>query len=330
MKRKAYVLSMAAAMLVATACSNTSGTGSAGGSSAADAGSPTPSGDAIVVTGSATVEPITSYIAQRNDFDVAIDAIGSTDGFDQFCNGEADINDASVSIPGKGETTDYQKECADAGVEYVELPIALDAITLVKNDQNTWAQDLSVEQLREIWSAESDVTRWSDLDPTWPDEEIVLYGRPEGSGTLGVFTSTVLDGEEIREDYQATDDVNELSSWIAEDPNGLGFMGVGNYLATEGTIRDNIDNVLVEGVAPGREETQSGEYPLARPLFIYVNTKSAEREDVNAFVTAYLEKVEAVLPRVYYYQLPEEDYEQARQRYADRVTGADERWQPER
>lgn len=282
----------------------------------------TPGEDAIKVTGSSTVEPITSYMANRYDFDVDIDAVGSTDGFDVFCAGDADINDASVSIP-----ADYQKACADAGVDFIELPIALDAITLVKHRDNDWAQDLSIQQLHDIWAKDSSVTKWSDIDPSWPDEEITLYGRPDGSGTLGVFEQLVLGGDEIRDDYQATDDIQELSKWVSEDVNGLSFMGIGNYLATEDPTRNRIDNVLVDGVAPSVDEAKSGNYPLARPLFIYVNEDSTKREDVNEFVTTYLDKVEAVLPRVYFYQLQEDEYDKAKKRYEDRETGADERWQ---
>lgn len=282
----------------------------------------TPGEDAIKVTGSSTVEPITSYMANRYDFDVGIDAVGSTDGFEVFCAGDADINDASVSIP-----ADYQKACADAGVDFIELPIALDAITLVKHRDNDWAQDLSIQQLHDIWAKDSAVTKWSDIDPSWPDEEITLYGRPDGSGTLGVFEELVLGGDEIRADYQATDDIQELSKWVSEDVNGLSFMGIGNYLATEDPTRNRIDNVLVDGVAPTAEETKNGNYPLSRPLFLYVNEDSTKREDVNEFVTTYLDKVEAVLPRVYFYQLPEEEYDNSKQRYEDRQTGADGRWQ---
>ena len=282
----------------------------------------TPGEDAIKVTGSSTVEPITSYMANRYDFDTDIDAVGSTDGFEVFCAGDADINDASVSIP-----ADYQKACADAGVDFIELPIALDAITLVKHRDNDWAQDLSIQQLHDIWAKDSSVTKWSDIDPSWPDEEITLYGRPDGSGTLGVFEQLVLGGDEIRDDYQATDDIQELSKWVSEDVNGLSFMGIGNYLATEDPTRNRIDNVLVDGVAPTAEETKNGNYPLSRPLFLYVNEDSTKREDVNEFVTTYLDKVEAVLPRVYFYQLPEEEYDNSKQRYEDRQTGADGRWQ---
>ena len=282
----------------------------------------TPGEDAIQVTGSATVEPITSYMANRYDFDVNIEAIGSTDGFEKFCNGDADINDASVAI-----SDEFQKQCDDNKVEFIELPIGLDAITIVKHRDNDFAADLTTQQLHDIWSKDSPVSKWSDIDPSWPDEEIKLYGRPEGSGTLDVFKDLVLDGDEIRDDYEATDDVQELSAWVAEDPNALSFMGIGNYLATEDEHQKFIDNVNVDGVAPSSEEAKSGNYPLSRPLFIYVNKASTEREDVDKFVTTYLEHSEAVMPRVFFYQLPEEDYDNAQKRYADRTTGPDDRWQ---
>ena len=111
-----------------------------------------PSEDAIQATGSATVEPITSYMANRYDFDVNVEAIGSTDGFEKFCNGEADINDASVAIPGSGAPVDFQKQCADNKVEYIELPIGLDAITIVKHRDNDFAADLTTQQLHDILS----------------------------------------------------------------------------------------------------------------------------------------------------------------------------------
>ncbi|OFP35549.1 substrate-binding domain-containing protein [Corynebacterium sp. HMSC071B10] len=276
----------------------------------------------IHVTGSATVEPITAFIAERSQQDVRITADGSTDGFADFCDGTSDINDSSVPIP-----EEFQKQCSDNGVEFIELPIALDAVTIVKNAENTWADDLTVEQLHDVWSQDSPVTTWSDIDPSWPDEEISLYGRPDGSGTLEVFKDKVLGGDTIREDYEATDDIDELSTWIAEDTNAIGFMGTGNYLATEGAVRDRIDNVTVDGVAPARDATQEGEYPLARPLFVYVNAESVEdNAALEEFINSYLNRVEGVLPRVYFYQLPEDEYDTARTRFNDRVTGPDSRW----
>lgn len=310
--RKALTASMLAAVTVFAA-----------GCSSNDA----PSENAIQATGSATVEPITSYMADRYKFDVNVEAIGSTDGFEKFCNGDADINDASVAIPGSGAPVDFQKQCADNKIEYIELPVGLDAITIVKHRDNDFATDLTIDQLHDIWAKDSAVSKWSDIDPSWPDEEIKLYGRPDGSGTLGVFKDLVLQGDEIRDDYESTDDIQELSRWVAEDPNALSFMGIGNYLATEEDSQKLIDNVSIDGVAPTADETRNGNYPLSRPLFIYVNKKSTEREDVDNFVTTYLEHAEAVMPRVYFFQLPEQEYDAAKTRYADRTTGPDERWQ---
>lgn len=200
--------------------------------------------------------------------------------------------------------------------------MGLDAVTLVRNDEADFLAELSLDQLAQLWSADSEIARWSDLDPNWPDEEVGLYGRPAGSGTLVHFTAEVLgeDGE-IRSDYQGSDEINELSEWIAADPNGIGFMGVGNYLATDGDIRRDLNNVAVEGVTPTRENTQAGQYPLARPLFVYVSVDALEDQTVDEFMSHYVEHVEQMLPRVFYYPLPQEAYELIGSRLRDRVTG---------
>ncbi|WP_288750130.1 substrate-binding domain-containing protein [uncultured Corynebacterium sp.] len=314
-KTLAAALAAATALTLGACAGSGSGTGSGSGA-----------GEAFTITGSSTVEPITRYMLNRYNFDAELEAVGSTDGFDKFCAGDADINDASVAIPGSESSVDYQAQCAEAGVDFFELPIGLDAITIVKHADNDWATDLTVEQLHDIWSKESTVTTWSDIDPSWPNEKINLYGRPTGSGTLGVFEDMVLGNDTIRDDYQSSDDIQELSTWVSEDVNGLSFMGIGNYLATEGTVRNKIDNVLVDGIAPTADEAKSGNYPLSRPLFIYVNAESAKKDNVGEFVTTYLDNAEAVMPRVYFYQLPEEVYDATKQRFADGTTGIDEQW----
>ncbi|GAB3076831.1 phosphate ABC transporter substrate-binding protein PstS family protein [Corynebacterium aquatimens] len=310
-----------AALALLAGCANQTESGSSDAGNAESDGA-----KQIVATGSATVEPISRYIAERYNHDVSIEGIGSTDGFEKFCAGEADINDSSVPIPGAGEPVDFQKKCADGNVEYIELPIALDAITIVKNSRNDWANDLTLDDLKKIWSTDSSVTKWSDINPEWPDEEITLYGREAGSGTRGVFLTTVLGDAELRDDVKETDDIQELSKWVAEDEYGLSFMGIGNYLATEGEVRDHIDNVTVDGIAPSLENTRDGSYPLARPLFIYVNKSATDRAEVDSYVRDYLDKVETILPRVYFYPLPQEEYPASAKRYADRVTGPDTRW----
>lgn len=128
----------------------------------------------ILVSGSATVEPITTAMARQANTAVDIAAEGTTDGFDRFCRGETAINNASIPIPGQDGVIDYQQLCADNGVEFIELPIALDALTLVRNDEADFAGELSLPQLTQLWEEGSQIQQWSDLDPAWPAEDIGL------------------------------------------------------------------------------------------------------------------------------------------------------------
>lgn len=280
------------------------------------------SSELVTISGSSTVAPITTAMANQGGFEVEVAAEGTLDGFERFCSGETAINDASEAIPGAGQDVDYMAKCADAGVEYVELPIALDAITLVRNLENEFAGDLTMAELAQIWSPDSEVTTWSDIRPEWPDREIRLYGRPAGSGTFDYFTQRVTgEAGSIREDYQSSDDIDELASWIAEDIDGLAFMGAGNYLSVDGEDRNRLSNVDVDGVAATREHAQDGSYPLTRPLFLYVSIAALGSEGVADFVSYYVDNVETLLPRVYYYALPSEVYSLLQQRVDDRVTG---------
>lgn len=281
-------------------------------------------GDAIVVSGSSTVAPITMAVARDGGFSVDVAAEGTTDGFARFCAGESAINNASVAIPGQGQRVDYVQQCADNGVEFVELPIALDALTVVRNEANTHATDLTLDELRRIWEPDSDISVWSDVRPEWPDTPIGLYGRPDGSGTFEYFTQVVVgEAGTIRDDYEATDDTDELAGWVAEDEDALGFVGVGNYLAADEKYRDRITNVAVDGVLPSREDAQEGSYqPLTRPLFLYVSTAALEEDAVAEFVGYYLREVQGLLPHVYFYALPREAYPLAEQRFEERRTGS--------
>lgn len=292
----------------------------------ASCGEPAPADDVIEISGSATVAPISEAVAARGGFDVDIDAEGTTDGFERFCSGETPIQNASVAIPGEGQITDYLSMCEENDVEFVEIPIGLDALSLIRNESNRFARDMTLEEIQRTWEPDSEIATWADIRTEWPDEEIVLFGRPEGSGTFEYFSNYV-SGEagEMRVDYQATDDLDELANWIAEEPNGLGFMGVGNYLAADGEDRDRITNVSVDGVAPTLNNAQDGSYePFTRPLFIYVNAEHAESDErVVAYVDHYVDVVEQVLPAQYFYPLSEAEHEQAAQRWHSRTTGSE-------
>lgn len=276
----------------------------------------------VVVSGSASLNPLTAALARQSGTRIELAPGGTRDGFDVFCRGESALNNASVPIPGPDVEVDYQRMCTENGVEYIELPVALGAVTLVVNDDLDFVTDLSHAQLARLWSADHPARLWSELNPAWPVEEIRLYGRPEGSGTRDFFRRQVL-GEEgrLREDHPVTDEIDQLSAWIAEDPQGIGYMGVGNYLATPGTIRRELRNVAVEGILPTRQNTQAGRYPLARPLFIYVAVDALEEPAVREFTDHYVRHAEAMAPRVHFFPLPHEGHELAAQRWAGRETG---------
>lgn len=280
--------------------------------------------EAITASGSSTVAPITEAVARQGRFDLDLAAEGTIDGFTRFCSGESAINNASVAIPGAGEEVDFVAMCEDNGVDYIELPIALDALSLVRNEANTFATDLTLAELKRIWEPDSQVQTWRDVRSEWPEQPISLYGRPSGSGTFDYFTHFVVGQTgSIRSDYQGTDDIAELAAWIADDDNALGFMGVGNYLAADEEYRDRMTNVAVDGVLPSMAEAQEGRYrPLTRPLLVYVSVAALEAdENIGEFVSYYLSNVENVLPRVYYYALPAEAYSLSRERFDQRVTG---------
>lgn len=161
-----------------------------------------------------------------------ISSEGSNNGFEKFCAGESDINNASTPIPGPEDPVDFRAACADNGVEYVELPIALDAIVLIANEQNEAVRDIMMAELRRIWEPGSSVDTWSDLREGWPHEPMDLFGRNQGSGRFLDFTQKV-NGEPgaIREDYEHSADLAQVAHWAAEAPYSLAFMGVDNYLA---------------------------------------------------------------------------------------------------
>ena len=277
-------------------------------------------GDPIRITGSATVEPITQLAATEHRANISMTSDGTYDGFENFCSGESDINNASSAI-----TQEYIDQCAENDIRFVELPIGLDALSIVANEANTDVFDLTLEELGAIWEPDSTVTSWSDVREGLSDENVTLVGRPDGSGTFSYFTAQVTGEQDaIRDDYQKTDDMDELSAWIADEPNALGFMGVGNYLAASDEDRAKMKTLSVDGVDPTLKNVQNGDYqPLARPLFIYVNVDSLENNAaVEDFVSCYIDNATSILPRVYFYALPEEAYDVVSNRLEQRTEGS--------
>jgi phosphate transport system substrate-binding protein len=244
------------------------------------------SGPTILADGSSTVGPFTTQAAENfkqvdSGVEVTVGISGTGGGFERFCADETDLSNASRPIE-----ADEEQLCAEAGVEYVELPVANDALTVVVNPANDWATCLTVEQLKTIWEPGSKVESWSDVDPSFPDEPLRLYGAGTDSGTFDYFTGAIV-GEEgkSRTDYQATEDDNVTVEGVSGDTGALGYFGFSYYEENS----DAVKAVEIDGgsgcVAPSVETAQDGTYtPLSRPLFVYAKTSSLDRPEVAEFL----------------------------------------------
>lgn len=263
----------------------------------------------VRVDGSSTVYPITEAIAEEfqkknPNVRVTVGISGTGGGFKKFVIGETDINDASRPIK-----EEEKKKCEKNGIEYLELKVGFDGITVVVNPENDWCKDLTVEELKKIWEPGSKVKKWRDIRAEWPDEEIVLFGPDTDSGTFDYFTEVIV-GEEgkSRSDYTASADDNVLVEGVAGEKYALGYFGFAYYEENQNKLKA----LKVNGVFPTFESIKSGKYaPLSRPLYIYVNKKSLERPEVFAFVKFYLENAANLIPDVGYVALPASDYQKA-------------------
>lgn len=278
----------------------------------------------VRIDGSSTVYPISEAVAEEFNAQfprvrVTIGISGTGGGFKKFSVGEIDISDASRPI--KHKEID---KAAENGVTFIELPVAFDGLSVVVNPQNTWVDHMTTEELQRIWQPESDVKYWSDVRATWPKEEIKLYGPGTDSGTFDYFTEAINGEAQLcRSDFTASEDDNVLVQGISGDKYALGFFGYAYYV--ENT--DKLKIVPVDGgngpQVPSEETINNGAYsPLSRPLFIYVASKSAEREEVRTFVNYYLDNAPMLAGEVGYVALPAKAYDLARQRFAQGVTGS--------
>ena len=267
----------------------------------------------VTADGSSTVYPITEAMAEEfgiahgGGVNVTIAYSGTGGGFKRFCAGETDISNASRPI-----SDSERAACEAAGIDFVEIPIAIDGLTVVANPANTFAECLTVDELRRIWEPGSTVNRWSQVRPDWPDEEIKLYGAGTNSGTFDYFTEAIT-GETgaIRTDYTASEDDNVLVQGVEGDDAALGFFGYAYYAENEGRVRAVGVDAGSGCVLPTPETVRTGEYaPLSRPLFIYVKRASLANETVRAFVEFYLDNAEELVPSVGYVPLPAADYQE--------------------
>lgn len=268
------------------------------------------SGD-IAVDGSSTVFPITEAAAEEfggayPDVRVTVGISGTGGGFKKFCNGETDISDASRAI--KQSEVEL---CAQNGVEYEEFLVGLDGLTVVVNPANDFATCLTVEQLKLIWDAGSAVTNWNQVDPSFPDQPITLYGPGTDSGTFDFFTEVVNGkAKQSRSDYTASEDDNVLVQGVSGDPSAMGYFGLAYFIENS----DKLKAVQIDGgkgcVAPSFETVNKGEYaPLSRPLYIYAKKDSLARPEVFEFVKFYLTNAATLVDEVGYVAVPQEVYD---------------------
>ncbi len=276
----------------------------------------------IKIDGSSTVYPITEavaeeyQIAKRGAVKVTVGISGTGGGFKKFCSAEksvrTDISDASRPIK------DKEKEmCAAAGVEYIQLPVAYDAIAVVVNKNNPLTS-ITTEELKKMWSPEADgkITKWNQVDSSWPNLELTLYGPGADSGTFDYFTKKI-NGEEgaSRADYTPSEDDNVLVQGVANDKGAIGYFGLSYYFENQDKIKALAINSGSGAVAPSVATVNDGTYsPLSRPIFIYVNKKAAmEKPEVREFVNYYLDNAEELFPETGSVALPASDYTKAKQ-----------------
>jgi phosphate transport system substrate-binding protein len=273
----------------------------------------------VKIDGSSTVYPVTEAVAEdfqkakKQKVKVTVGISGTGGGFKKFCRGETDVSNASRPIL-KGEMADCQK----AGIEYFELPVAFDAITVVVNPKNAFIKQLTIAEMKKMWEpgAQGKVMRWNQVNPAWPDQPMKLFGPGADSGTFDYFTEAVVGkSKSSRGDFTASEDDNVLVSGVSRDVNGLGYFGYAYYIENKDKLKAvPIVNEKGQAVEPSIEAVLKGTYtPLARPIFIYVNARSLARPEVKEFVEYYLQNGAALATEVKYVPLPDSAYKTALQ-----------------
>ncbi|MDN7245768.1 PstS family phosphate ABC transporter substrate-binding protein [Planococcus shenhongbingii] len=257
--------------------------------------------------GSSTVAPIMEgiveeYAGAQPNVQVTVGVSGTGGGFEKFIQGETAFSNASRPI--KEEEAAKLKE---AGIDYTELQLAFDGLTVVVSKENDWVEDLTVEDLKKLWVEDGTTKKWSDINPEWPDEEVIFYSPGTDSGTFDYFNEVILEDEDLVSSATLSEDDNVLVQGIQADPNAIGFFGYAYYVANQDTLKA----VKIGGVEPTNETIESGDYaPLSRPLYTYVSNKAvAEDPAVYDFMKYTMENAGEMAEAVGYVALPEADYE---------------------
>jgi len=271
----------------------------------------------VKIDGSSTVFPVTEAVAEdfqkakKNQIKVTVGISGTGGGFKKFCRNETDISGASRPILKK-----EMDDCKAAGVEYFELPVAFDALTVVINPKNTFIKQLTVAEMKKMWEpgAQGKVTTWNQVNPAWPAQPLKLFGPGADSGTFDYFTEAVVGkSKSSRGDFTASEDDNVLVQGVSRDVNGLGYFGFAYYVENKDKLKAvPIVNEKGQPVLPSLEAVIAGTYsPLARPIFIYVNAKSLAKPEVKEFVQYYMTHGAKLAKEVKYVPLPDSAYKTA-------------------
>jgi len=281
----------------------------------------------VKIDGSSTVFPVTEAVAEdfqkakKGSVRVTVGISGTGGGFKKFCRGETDISNASRPILKK-----EMEDCAKAGIKYVELPVAFDALTVVVHPKNDWIKQMTVAELKTIWEpgAQGKIMTWKQVNPTWPDKPLKLFGPGADSGTFDYFTEAIVaKAKSSRGDFTASEDDNVLVQGVSRDMGALGYFGFAYYDENKDKLKAvPIVNPKGKAVSPSIDAVMAGEYePLARPIFIYVSAKSAERPEIKEFVEFYLKHGGKLAKEVKYVPLGDADYKHALDNFTKRKTG---------
>ncbi len=273
----------------------------------------------VEADGSSTVYPITQAVAEEftklhPKVAVRVNISGTGGGFKRFKEGDLDICDASRPIE-QGE----REACLKNKVDFIELPIGTDGLSVVVNAKNRWCDSLTVAQLKTVWQSGSKIKTWNELDPSFPNEKIILYGPDTDSGTFDYFTEVICGKKgNSRTDYTPSSNDNVLIQGVQGNPGAIGYFGYAYYVLNKETLRAikiAPGDDKTAGVAPTDETILSGKYaPLSRPLFLYVNKKSLGRTEVISFLRFYLERGPELVKEVHYIPLPASGYTASRDR----------------
>jgi phosphate transport system substrate-binding protein len=281
----------------------------------------------IKIDGSSTVFPIAEAVAEefqkakKGSIRVTVGISGTGGGFKKFCRAETDISNASRPILKK-----EMEDCKAAGVKYIELPVAFDALTVMVNPKNPFIKSMTVAELKKIWepAAQGTITKWNQVNPAWPENPLKLFGAGADSGTFDYFTEAIVGkAKSSRGDFTASEDDNVLVQGISRDINALGFFGYAYYAENKDKLKAvPIVNKAGKPVEPSEESVLNNSYePLSRPIFIYVNAKSAEKPEVKEFVEYFLTHGGKLAKEVKYVPLSGPDYKHALENFAKRKTG---------